>query len=303
MTSGGTRGVIEAGLRLRVQHTPFALCIVVDTEGSTYRKRGAVALVSSAGERVGTLSGGCLEPALEALGREALAANAPRLAELDTRRDDDLVFGSGSGCRGLMRVLALPVVEEGAATFAALATAHAAGLPFTLSLHECAPTLFDRGDVTIAPAPQLLLFGAGPELPPLARCARALGWRLAVIDARQSLLGPLRLAEVDSWVCARPAAGWLQLALPRVDAAIAMTHTASGDLEALQVCADSEARYIGLLGPPARRDELLASLAAEQVRALHTRLHAPVGLNLGGDGPETIALSIAAELQQHFSQA
>ena len=96
---GGQRGVIEAALALYGQGCAFALAMVVETEGSTYRKPGALALVAEDGRRVGVLSGGCLEPEVEMLGREALAAAAPRLKVFDTRSDDDLLFGSGSGCR------------------------------------------------------------------------------------------------------------------------------------------------------------------------------------------------------------
>jgi xanthine dehydrogenase accessory factor len=68
----------------------------------------------------------------------------------------------------------------------------------------------------------------------------------------------------------------------------------------LRFCADGPA-YVGLLGPIARRDALLAELGAAAER-LRPRLHAPVGLDLGGSGPEAIALAIAAELQQVFAK-
>jgi xanthine dehydrogenase accessory factor len=79
-----------------------------------------------------------------------------------------------------------------------------------------------------------------------------------------------------------------------------MSHLASADLAALQVLATREISYVGLLGPPPRRDELLGQLEPGQRDALQGRLHAPVGLALGGEGPEAIALAIVAELQRHF---
>ena len=82
-----------------------------------------------------------------------------------------------------------------------------------------------------------------------------------------------------------------------------MTHVADTDREALTVLARSDVRYIGLLGPLARRDELLSQLLVDDREALAGRLHAPVGLRLGGDGPEAIALAIAAELQRVFQGA
>jgi len=80
-----------------------------------------------------------------------------------------------------------------------------------------------------------------------------------------------------------------------------MTHLAEHDLEALRILSRREATYVGLLGPSARRDELLARLSEAERAALGTRLHAPVGLPLGGEGPEAIALAIAADLQRAFN--
>jgi len=79
-----------------------------------------------------------------------------------------------------------------------------------------------------------------------------------------------------------------------------MTHSAATDLEAMKVLATRNEPYIGLLGPPARRDELLSQLTNEQRTALMPRFHAPMGLRLGGNGPEPLALSIAGELQKAF---
>ncbi len=79
-----------------------------------------------------------------------------------------------------------------------------------------------------------------------------------------------------------------------------MTHQASADLEALRTLATLPVPYVGLLGPPARRDELLAMLEPEARTSLLPRLRAPVGLPLGGEGPEAIALAIAADLQRFF---
>src|SRR5262245_4418071 len=95
---GGQRAVIETAHAMRAAGRPFALLLVARTEGSTYRKPGALALVGADATHVGVISGGCLESGVELLAREAMRAAAPRLAVFDTRSDDDLVFGSGSGC-------------------------------------------------------------------------------------------------------------------------------------------------------------------------------------------------------------
>jgi xanthine/CO dehydrogenase XdhC/CoxF family maturation factor len=75
-----------------------------------------------------------------------------------------------------------------------------------------------------------------------------------------------------------------------------MTHHYAKDLESLRLLLPSPAGYLGLMGSRARGAKLLAELAAEGLRPNH-RLHTPVGLDLGAVDPETIALSILAEIQ------
>lgn len=331
---GGNRGVLLRALALREQGRAFALALVTDTEGSTYRKPGALALVADDGERTGAISGGCLEPALDQLARDALASGRVEVALFDTRGDDDLVFGSGSGCRGRMRVLAWPVPPGPHAFFDALAGAQDDGVPLDLvlavdadaagrglawragqgfdfnppdgaaalrtaapGLHEHAGALLAR--LRIAPAPRLLLIGAGPEAPAMLRLANTLGWRAEVADHREGLLLPSRLGDASARHRGRPEPVLSSLPSPP-DAALVMTHVASTDLEALRALAAMPVGYVGLLGPPGRRDELLDQLSPAERASLQPRLRAPVGLALGGEGPEAIAMAVAAQLQQFF---
>lgn len=309
---GGLLAVLETARALRDQDQPFALALVTDTEGSTYRKAGALALVAGNGERTGTLSGGCLEPALEALAARALASGVPEAAVFDTRDDDDLLFGSGSGCRGRMRVLAWPVPGSGQALLDRLEDAHAARQSLAMQVGVDAANLgrlaFDAAQaeagmlaVVVAPVPRLLLLGAGPEAPPLLHLVRTMGWLAEVADHRPALLQPGRLQGARALHANRPAQALAGLAAPP-DAVVVMTHLAGADLEALQALATLDVPYVGLLGPPARRDELMAQLPAADRERLQPRLHAPAGLPLGGHGPEAIALAITADLQRFFNR-
>ena len=110
------------------------------------------------------------------------------------------------------------------------------------------------------------------------------------------------LRNANETILAHPADGLARCANAPVDACVVMTHTASNDLAALHALQEHPVRYVGLLGPPRRRDELLDLLGDEGRTALKGRLHAPVGLDLGGQGPESLALAIAAELQRYFSE-
>src|SRR6185437_6160960 len=157
--------------------------------------------------------------------------------------------------------------------------------------------------VRIAPPPQLLLLGAGPETAPLAEFARRLGWFVGVVEHRGRWAGFARSAPIERLIELAPEAAAKELANERPDVAIVMSHNYAIDLHWLRHCAESDIGYVGLLGPVARRDALLAELGDAHVARLRDRLHAPVGLDLGGHGGEVVALAIAAELQQHFARA
>jgi len=81
-----------------------------------------------------------------------------------------------------------------------------------------------------------------------------------------------------------------------------MTHNYALDAAHLVHCARSKLSYVGLLGPAARRDALLREIGELHAAKLRGRLHAPVGLSIGGSGPEALALAIVAELQQHVAR-
>jgi len=316
----------------------FTLCVVTQCVGSTYRKAGALAVVRADGSRVGVISGGCLESDLERVAGAAFTDQVPRVVTLDTRSDDDLVFGSGSGCRGRMQVLFVPVAAGHAhplceallradrehltlkAGIVTTAPAIGSGFVWAAGVETelppgCEPARFlkDRppgdyplGDgligvvLHVSPTPRVLLIGAGPEAPPLIDIAMRLGWRVTIADHREALL-QAHGALADSIALARPAAALAALGDAPFDACIVMTHSASNDREALNALAARPVPFIGLLGPPARRDELLAELDAATRASVSSRLHAPVGIHLGGHGPEMLALSIVAGLQRFMA--
>ena len=336
---GGNRGVLATAEQLLIDQQSFALAIVVSTTGSTYRKAGALALFATDDITQSVISGGCLESTWHKVAQEVIINNEPRSLLIDTQRDDDLVFGSGSGCRGSMHVVIIPVQPEKthplyqaiAYTFQhhqvlklALITRsthcaqgmawtddrewqlgdHLDELKFMRDAVDGEHQLsLKNDDVTVAvfdvrPAPRILLIGAGVETSFLIHISHSLGWHVTVADHRPAQLAQ-QSVDADEIIQLRPAAALAKLS-HTFDAALIMSHSASTDLEALQVLARRDEQYIGLLGPPARRDELLSQLDDAQRIALSSRLHAPLGLRLGGDGPEPLALSIAAELQQFF---
>ena len=143
--------------------------------------------------------------------------------------------------------------------------------------------------------PRILLLGAGPDALPVVDFAVRLGWKVTLVDHRAAYAVPAHFPGAESVLLARPETLSGVLDLNGFAAAIVMSHHLPSDHAYLRALAGSAIPYLGLLGPAMRRARLLADLGAD-ARGLHGRLHAPVGLPLGGRSPESIALAIVAQL-------
>jgi xanthine/CO dehydrogenase XdhC/CoxF family maturation factor len=143
--------------------------------------------------------------------------------------------------------------------------------------------------------PRLLLLGAGPDAVPLVDLAARLHWRVTLVDHRPAYAVPAHFPSAERVLLARPEEIAQALDLRHFTAAVVMSHHLPSDLEYLRALSASPLAYVGLLGPPARREKLLSELGAAAER-LQPRLRAPVGFNLGGRTPESIALAIVAEI-------
>lgn len=148
------------------------------------------------------------------------------------------------------------------------------------------------------PPPHLVIFGAGHDAVPLARGAWVLGYDVSVVDVREAFLVAERfpgatLVQADftrfaSMVPAGP-----------LTSIVIMNHHLERDREALRFALASGARYVGLLGPRSRLQRLVSALADRDHpldAAALTRVRSPIGLALGAETPEEIAVSILGEL-------
>jgi xanthine/CO dehydrogenase XdhC/CoxF family maturation factor len=147
----------------------------------------------------------------------------------------------------------------------------------------------------LEPPPKLLVLGGGPDARPVATLAVFLGWQVTVVDHRATYLVPSRFPPATRLIETRAADVVRALALADHSAAIVMSHHLDSDLQYLRALAASSVPYVGLLGPAARREKLLGDLGADAA-LLRPRLRAPVGLDIGGRSPESIALSIIGEV-------
>ena len=152
-------------------------------------------------------------------------------------------------------------------------------------------------DVTLPP-PELVIFGAGPDAEPLARLGWELGFTVTVVDARAAFLTPERFPHAVL-ISAHFSRFHEALALHRRSYAVIMNHHLERDRESLRFALESGAAYIGALGPRSRFQKLLGGLHEQGVvldPAQVARVHSPVGLALGAESPEEIAVSIMGEI-------
>ncbi|MDD1620834.1 MAG: XdhC family protein, partial [Methylococcaceae bacterium] len=145
----------------------------------------------------------------------------------------------------------------------------------------------------VRPPSQLLVLGAGDDAMPLVQCAKALGWRVSIADHRPAYLNEDRFPQADLLLHLRPEALGRHLNLNHFSAAVLMTHNIDHDRRYLAALADSTIPFVGLLGPAHRRERLLQSVDHFGER-LRERTYGPVGLDIGAETPEEIALSIMA---------
>jgi xanthine dehydrogenase accessory factor len=313
------------------------LATVVKTEGSTYSKAGRHLLMNADGAHAGLISGGCLEGDLADHARQVLATGEPMLVTYDMRDDADDLWGIGLGCNGLMRLLLQRIdAEHHWQPFTNMVMALANPLPQSLALvissthtnlpagscrvnrsgknsgwptdsaagteHPCITQhISPQGELEILrwrtrPWVRLLVLGAAPDALPVVQLARELGWEITLADHRAHYLQACNFSVADEVMLVDPGAISADISLAEFNAIVVMSHHLETDRKYLRQLADCDASYIGLLGPSARKQKLLDDLGAAG-KDLAKRLHGPVGLDIGADSPETIALSLLSEIQ------
>lgn len=149
----------------------------------------------------------------------------------------------------------------------------------------------------LRPEPRLLIAGSGYVAQALARLAAPLGWRVALVDDRSEFAvsaalpehAEVHVADITAWLRERRA--------DAMSAIVVVTRGHRADEEALRAALESSAGYIGMIGSPSKVRAIFRHLLRAGIpRADLERVHAPIGLDLGAETPDEIALSIAAEL-------
>ncbi|RLA27671.1 MAG: XdhC/CoxI family protein [Gammaproteobacteria bacterium] len=151
----------------------------------------------------------------------------------------------------------------------------------------------------LQPPPEILVLGAGLDAEPVVRLASELGWRVTIQDHRPAYIESGNFVTAEHIHCMPVDEISASLDLDGYAATIVMSHHLASDRQYLRQLAGSHIEYIGLLGPGDRRRRLLEELG-DLSDSLESRVHGPAGLDLGGRGPASIALSIIAEMHQYL---
>jgi xanthine/CO dehydrogenase XdhC/CoxF family maturation factor len=307
---------------------------LVRVEGSSYRQPGARLLLSAStpGAYAGTISGGCLETEVvtKALWK---VRRGPVVERYSTLFDDTAEVPYGLGCGGTVDLLFEPAGTPEFDALVRALQATLQGGSFTILtrlpsdqatfaraiISDCGEDLFvsdglpaesvaealeaerpeDLGFFRerMTPPHRMFVFGAGDDAKPLVNMAALLGWTIIVIDGRAQLARQERFPAAAQVVATSPS-DLGSLHVSSNDAVVLMTHSYEQDREWLAALLPIAPRYFGVLGARHRSSLLVSEAALLCGLPLATcceRIFAPVGLDLGGDGHEAIALAVLAE--------
>jgi xanthine/CO dehydrogenase XdhC/CoxF family maturation factor len=329
-----TRQVLDRLAELQREGKRAALATVVRVRGSAYRHEGAKMLVAEDGTSTGNVSGGCLEADVREVALQVLASGVSARREYCGSADEVSAWDLGVGCEGMVEVyieerLASDDLQlSGFALAARCLDAHepfvmctdletgqrlivtatqAAGHLDAAMIAEARASL-DAGQSGIReignrqsfldilrPPPQLVIVSAGEDARHLARFAAEVGFRVVVADHRPGFLAADRFPRGTLLIDAQPSDIVEKFPIGEATYAVVMNHNYAHDREYLRALLATPAAYIGMLGPRQRTERIVSELSATGP-VDESRIYGPVGLDIGTDGAEQVALSVIAEI-------
>lgn len=308
------------------------LATIIDVQGSAYKKEGSTMLFQKDGQQVGLLSGGCLEQDLFARVNDFLNELTSMIVTYDLSAEDDLSWGQGVGCNGIIKVVVesiTPMFREDLRKVRNLVNRGVdvthikkistkdkvigylfcteeggffgqwkGDLPANHQLEEKTLLLQSDQEVslfkqTIVARPRLIIYGAGADAIPLANLAHHTGFQVIVADWRPAYCNEKHFPYAYKTYIASPNEFVQSLSFSPSDSTIIMTHNYEKDNQLIQSLLAKKISYLGLLGSKARAEKLLKGVSIPEW------FHFPVGLSIGAEGPQEIAVSIIAELIQN----
>lgn len=292
------------------------LATVVALDGSSYRRPGVRMLLFGNGDRVGSVSGGCVEKEIHVQAASVFSTGHPKVMAYDGRYR--------LGCEGILYILLEPFLPGPAFLERFWESIHARK-PFTItcffkkevgegpgyhSLFDFSGDLHPLGNKALkrttglmrfqqpmAPCFQLLILGAEHDAVQLCQFAALAGWEVTVVANPREEKTQADFPGVHSFLQSEPEA--FVHALDLQTAVMVMTHSFVKDLGFTLSLSGERAAYFGLLGPTKRRERLLGELLERQPEvseAFLATIHAPAGIDIGAETPQEIALSILSEI-------
>lgn len=249
------------------------ICRIVKSEGSSPRKAGALMCVTSKGASFGTIGGGDLELYCIELAREVLESGKGYTREfrLDSSKNDDVSMICGGN-----------VTVE-----------------FIFLSPETDLKVLEKALGLDALSPRVWIFGAGHVGSELCPLLEHLGFRVIMVDDRPSFADPARHPEAER--CILGSYSDISYAdISKDDYVVIMTHGHLGDRQVLLQACRINPTYIGCIGSRKKIAVTNAFLSENGIsRDVISSVHSPIGIELYGDAPEEIAVSVAAELIRH----
>lgn len=169
-----------------------------------------------------------------------------------------------------------------------------------LEMSDASRRAYDGVEIFIdvfAPKPKLIIFGGVHTAIPLTQFARALGFRVMIVDGRGRFATRERFPTADEIIVAWPDEALAQMKIDSSTYVVILTHDPKFDIPALAALSKTNPRYIGSMGSRETRQQHFAELRAAGVsEEFLARVHGPIGLDLGARTPEEMALAILAEM-------
>jgi xanthine dehydrogenase accessory factor len=288
--------VLEEVVRRCDLGEPVALCTVVAARGSTPQAAGARMLLLPDGTTVGTLGGGCVEAEVRQQALKLLLGGESKL--LTFKLDHDYGWDDGLICGGTMDIFVQTMSDRASANGYRVALDQlSAGGNATIELPYEVAGESKKYLETIEPPPKLLIVGAGHVGQALAAIASPLGFAVSVLDDRADVASAKRFPLAERRLVGEIEDELRKYPVDPQTYVVIVTRGHRHDGRALAAVINSPAKYIGLIGSKRKVKTIFEDLHGQGI-ALEklTRVHAPIGLELGAVTVPEIAVSIAAEL-------
>ena len=330
--------VIQDIDRWRVGNDVVGLATVVQTWGSAPRKAGGKMAITTAGEIAGSVSGGCVEGAVYEEAVAAIQAGQGKMLQFGVADETAWEVGLACGGNirifvepldmGIYDAVRTLIDEDRMGALATVIASPEAGLVGNkvvvngngrltgwddAEMISTAQTALRKGKTgrveldngselfveVYLPAPQLIMVGGVHIAVALADIAKVLGYRTVVVDPRRAFGSETRFADVDQLLQMWPEKAFAELTVNENTAVALLTHDPKIDDPALTQVLDGPAFYVGALGSRKTHAKRVTRLqAAGYSDETIGRIHGPIGLSLGAQTPEEIALSVMAQILQ-----